>query len=265
VFKANYDRLSRFACLIVLSWICFINPGLAQSLNVLPSDAELDALVAARNWGALSTALSQATSGEPFTRKLEWLRSRIPDGGPSLLGFSAVRDTWRVGVNAKDPDPDKDSRIVAGMLTLYTYELILIDGAKCEDQTAPAHRVEQLLQFGGPALAYLKAQSHEIVAHIVDSAIALEKKTAPLRKEDDLLCRGGMEQMKVGLERGKQHEVTTPSGHIGKTTAVEAPPDWAPTFLPAEKYKPVQDKARADMKSALLQLVQMGVSSQSKQ
>jgi hypothetical protein len=87
-------------------------------------------------------------------------------------------------------------RIAAGMLALYTYELILIDGATCEDQTAPAHRVEQLLKIGGPALAYLKAQSHEIKAQVIDNAIALEKQTALLRKEDDLLCRDGLEQMK---------------------------------------------------------------------
>jgi len=195
----------------------------------------------------------------PFIRKVEWLRARIPDGGPTLLGLSAVRDTWRIGINLKEPDPNKDYRIIAGMLTLYTYEQIIIDGAKCEDQSAPAHRVEQLLQFGGPALAYLKTQSNEFVAHIVDNAIALEKKTVPLRKEDDLLCRDGLAQMKAGMERGKQHEVPTQPGHIGKTTEVEPPPDWAPTFLPPEKYKPVQDKARAGIKSALLQLVQIGV------
>jgi ankyrin repeat protein len=235
------------------------NPSLAQTqtparASALPSDAELDGLVAARNWGALSTALSQAADGEPLMRKLNWLHSRIPAGGPSLLGFTAVRDMWKVGVNVKQPDPNKDFRITAGMLTLYTYEIILIDGAECEDQTAPAHRVEQLLQFGGPALAYLKTQSNEFVAHTVDIAIALEKKTAPLRKQDDLLCRDGMEQMKAGMERGKQHEVTTQSGHIGKTFA--APPDWTPAFLSPEKYEPIQDKARADMKSRLSQLVQ---------
>lgn len=237
------------------------HPSLAQiqtpaRASALPSDAELDALVAARNWGGLSTALSQAADGESLMRKLEWLRSRIPAGGPSLLGFTAIRDTWKVGVNVKEPDPNKDFRITAGMLTLYTYEIILIDGAKCEDQTAPAHRVEQPLKFGGPALAYLKTQSNEFVAYTVDSAIALEKKTATLRKEDDLLCRDGMEQMKAGMERGKQHEVTTPSVDIGKTIAVEAPRNWAPTFLPPEKYRPLQDQARAGMKSALSQLVQ---------
>jgi hypothetical protein len=235
------------------------NPGLAQAqtlapVNTLPSDAELDALVAARNWGGLSTALSQAKDGEPFMRKLEWLRSRLPAGGPSLLGFDAVRATWRVGINVKEPDPNKDSRLAAGMLTLYTFELIQIDGAKCEDQSAPAHRAEQLMKIGGPALAYLRAQSDEVIAGIVDNAITLEEKTAPLRKEDDMLCRDGMAQMTASLEKGKQHEIPTPSAQSGKAIALEAPPDWVPAFLPPEKYKPAQDKARGDMKSTLLQL-----------
>ena len=245
------------ACLVVLGWICCINPSLAQSqtparVSMLPADAEMDALVAARNWNGLSTALSQATDGEPFMRKMTWLHSRISAGGPSLLVFKAIADTWRIGVNLKAPDPTKDFRITAGMLTLYTYELILIDGARCEDQTAPAHRADQLMKIGGPALAYLKAQSNEVTTHAVDDAIALEKQTAPLRKEDDLLCRDGMAQMKAGLANGKLHEVTSPSGQ--KTTAVEAPADWAPAMLPPEKYQPVQDKARAEMKPALLQL-----------
>jgi hypothetical protein len=236
------------------------NPALPQTQTPpgpggLPSDAELDELVAARNWDGLSTALSQVADDEQFTRKLNWLRSRIPAGGPSLLGFTAVRDSWKVGVKANEPDPNKDFRIIAGMLTLYTYEIILIDGAKCEDQTAPAHRAEQLMQSGAPALAYLKTQSSEFVAHVVDVAIALENKTAPLRKEDDLLCRDGAAQMKAGLERGQQHEVTTPSGHYGKTIAVEPPPDWVPTFLSPQQYTLTQEKARAEMKSTLSQLV----------
>jgi TonB family protein len=260
MFKAKHGRLSRLACLVLFSTICLITASVAQDqtparASSLPSDGELDALVEARDWGGLSTALSQATDGEPFRRKLQWLRSRIPAGGPSLLGFTAVRDTWKVGIQAKEPEPENDFRITAGLLTLYTYELILIDGAKCEDQSAPAHRVEELLQSGGPALAFLRSQSNEFVAHVIDNAIAMEAKTAPLRKEDDLLCRDGMEQMKAGMERGTQHEIATAPGHTGKTTAVEAPADWAPTFLPPEKYKPAQDKARADMKANLLLLV----------
>lgn len=103
MFKAKYGSVSRFASLVAFGRICFISPSLAQSqrpsrVNTLPPDAQLDDLVAAQNWGALGTALSQATDGEPFMRKMAWLHSRIAAGGPSLLGLSAVMDTWKVGV-----------------------------------------------------------------------------------------------------------------------------------------------------------------------
>ena len=99
------------------------DPSLAQTqtparASALPSDAELDALVAARNWGGLSTALSQAADGEPLMRKLNWLHSRIPAGGPSLLGFTAVRDMWKVGVNVKQQAP---TRIFASLQACSLY------------------------------------------------------------------------------------------------------------------------------------------------
>jgi hypothetical protein len=108
----------------------------------------------------------------------------------------------------------------------------------------------------GPALAYLKAKPSELKVRLVDTVIAMEKRTAPLRKEDDLLCRDGMAQMKAGIEAGKTKEVPTPLGQIGKTVVVDPPRDWSPKFVSPEKYKPLQDQARAAMKPNLLKLLQ---------
>src|SRR5258708_27165133 len=104
--------------------------------------------------------------------------------------------------------------MTAGMITLYTFEIIVIDGAKCEDKSAPGHRLEQLLIARRETLAYLKQQPQEWKAKVVDIAIALENKTANLRTEDDLICRGGLEQYRVGLERGTQREVPNAGGYF---------------------------------------------------
>jgi hypothetical protein len=104
-------------------------------------------------------------------------------------------------------------------------------------------------------LAFLKQQQPDVKSKIIDTAIALEQKTAPLRKDDDLICRDGLDQMRASLEHGTQQEVSTPEGHIGKTIAVTPPADWAPKFVASDVYRPLQDKARAEMRERLLKLV----------
>jgi len=230
-------------------------PPVAASAD-LPSDQDLDALLLAKKWNELASALARAKSSESVVRMMDWLQSRLGAGGGSLLGFIYAKDLWDLGEAQKIDDPNKDLRVTAGLITLYTYELIAIDGAKCADHSAPSHRVDQLLMNNAPALAYLKAQPPEIKAKVVDLAIAMEKKTAPLRKLDDLLCRGGLEEMQAGIAAGKTREVPTPPGQVGKTVAVEPPADFAPRLLTPQSYLPDQERARANMKATLLKLIQ---------
>ena len=82
IAASSSGDLSQVKALLAAQADSHTNPGPAQNqpparASTLPSESELDALVAARNWGGLSTALSRATDGEPFRRKLEWLRSRL--------------------------------------------------------------------------------------------------------------------------------------------------------------------------------------------
>ena len=180
----------------------------------------------------------------------------MENGGGLLLPIVYARDLWVIGSTLKVDDPDKDMRLSAALISLYAYELIVIDGAKCEDRSAPNHRATQLLTSRAATLAFLKQQPPESKSKVVDVAIALERKTAPLRKDDDLICRGGLDQMRAGLERGTQQETPTTSGHVGKTIAVAPPPDWAPKFVSPDVYRPMQDKARASMRESLLKLVE---------
>jgi hypothetical protein len=231
-------------------------PPAAASSADLPSDQDLDALLLAKKWNDLGSALSRAKSPESVARKLDWLQSRLEVGGGSLLGFIYAKDLWDIGEAQKVNDPNQDLRLTAGLITLYTYELIAIDGAKCADHSAPGHRVDQLLMNNAPGLAYLKAQPQALKDKIVDLAIAMEKRTAPLRKLDDLLCRSGLEEMQAGLAAGKTREVPTPPGQVGKTVEVEPPADFAPRLLTPQSYLPDQERARANMKATLLKLIQ---------
>jgi hypothetical protein len=221
----------------------------------LPSDAVLDGLLSARNWNELGATLSRPGTNEEFTRKLNWLKARMDNGGGLFLAILYARDLWAVGNSAKIEDSAKDPRVTAGLISLYAYELILIDGAKCEDSSAPSNRATQLFTQRAAALAFLKQQPPDLKSKIVEIAIALERKTAPLRKDDDLICRDGMDQMRASLERGTQQEMPNAPGYVGKRIAVTPPADWAPKFVSPEVYRPMQDKARADMRANLLKLI----------
>jgi hypothetical protein len=222
----------------------------------LPSDEQLDALLAARNWDRLVTAFEGLKSDESLVRALDWLDARINSGGGSLLGFLYSRFLWDLGSAQNVNDPDKDPRLRAGLMVLYTLQLIIIDGTKCADQSAPGHRIDQLLADYGPVIQYLKTKRAKFKAKVIDAAIALEKRTAPLRKDDDLLCRGGLEEMMAGIEAGRAKQVPTPPDQIGKTIVVDPPPDYAPKFVAPQTYKPMQAKARSEIRSDLLKMLQ---------
>jgi len=231
-------------------------PQPLPAVHPLPSDAELDALWAAHKWNDLGAALSNLDSAAAFSKSMDWLHTRLDAGGGLMLGILYARDLWVVGKSRNVTDPATDMRMTAGMITLYTYELIVIDGAKCEDKSAPGHRLEQLLGARRETLAYLKQQPQEWKTNVVNIVLAFEKTTANLRREDDLICRGGLEEYRAGLERGTQQEVPNTDGHYGKTVDVRPPTDWVPNFVAPVVYQPLQEKARADMRATLLRLIE---------
>ena len=245
---------------LVAGGVMRIEPGAAQAQQqqataVLPSDKELDALLAAKKWNEIGAASSLGQSGEAVTRMMNWLHTRIDTGGGFFLSFLYARNLWNAGSFFKVDDPNKDLRITAALITLYAYELIVIDGAKCADKSAPSRRADQLFMYGGRALNYLKTKPEELKAKVIETAIGYEKRTEQWRKDDDLLCRDGMEEIKAGIDAGTTHEVPSQSGHYGKTIAVETPPGFAPRFLAPEAYLPIQQRGRSEMRANLLKLI----------
>jgi hypothetical protein len=253
-------RIHWIVILCSVAGVVQIEPGAAQAQQqqttaVLPSDKELDALLAAKKWNEIGAASSLGQSSEAVTRMMNWLRTRIDAGGGFFLSFLYARNLWNAGSFFEVDDPNKDLRINAALITLYAYELIVIDGAKCADASAPSRRADQLFMYGGRALNYLKAKPEELKAKVVDIAIGYEKRTEQWRKDDDLLCRDGMDEIKAGIDAGTTHEVPSQSSHYGKTIAVETPPGFVPRFLVPEAYLPIQQRRRSEMKANLLKLV----------
>jgi hypothetical protein len=223
----------------------------------LASDADLDALLAARSWDRLGNALSQPGTNEEAWKRLNWLKTRVESGAGFFVSMIYARDLWAIGSFQKVANPALDLRESAAVISLYTYELIVIDGAKCGDRSAPGNHLAQLFKNRAAALAFLKQQSPELKSKMVDLAIGLEQRTAPLRADDDLICRGGMDQMKAGLDRRSQQQAaSTPARQTGNTIAVAPPPDWSPKLVSPDTYRPMQEKARDVMHENLLKFVE---------
>ncbi len=163
--------------------------AVAAQPTPMASDEQLDAMLARRDWPALGTALSNPADGHDLARSMQWLRGRIEAGGGPFLGFIYARDAWLVGNQLKVADPNSDLRVTAAIITLYTYEIVQLAGARCEDQTEPAHRIAQLLDAQKDTLAFAAQQTPATKTLMLNAAIALERRTAPMRDDDDLLCR----------------------------------------------------------------------------
>src|SRR5262249_9129927 len=133
--------------------------------------------------------------------------------------------------------------------------LILVDGMKCSDGTAPGHRLDQVFDIDAPILKFIWAKPQKLKEKIINGVVAYEKATAPLRQDDDVLCRGGMQEMMAGLVEGTTQEVSTPAGQVGQSYAVQAPRSYAPGFAPPKEYLPLQAKARSLLKARLTKLL----------
>jgi hypothetical protein len=208
---------TRLAASIVTALVIGIHACFAQSA---PDEGDLDSLLAAKDWNKLRASLSRPD--RDVRESLDWMKAKLLSDGWYLVSVLLARDLWSIGAQAKVDDPEKDLRLTAGFVTLYTAAVILVDGSKCEDQTAPALRMDQLLQARAAALAFMKQQLPANKQKAIELAVALEATTAAARGSDDLVCRDGMAQMRAGLERGTQHTVPSAPGVFGKSVAVEA-------------------------------------------
>src|SRR3954452_14620146 len=236
------------AMLLGFAWPAPAQTPAASPTPAFPSDAELDALLLARNWNALIPALGLARTIDDYAREFRWLKARMEAGGSFVLALLFARNLWIGGNAAKIDDPAKDWRVTAGMISLYAFQVIVIDGTRCEDRSAPGKQVHLLFALQSDALAFPRQLKPELKSRVVDAAIALEKKTASLRENDDLICSEGMGRMRAGLEKGTPQEVPTPPGQVGKSFVVTPPRDWTPKFVSPGVYGSLQDKERAGMR-----------------
>jgi hypothetical protein len=215
-----------------------------------PDNARLDELL----WSKDYSKLGQALNSTRLDRRLDWLKDRLLGGGTVFLAPHYVNALWMAGVREGETNPNKDMRVTAGLIALYALQVMSIDGARCEDSSAPGDRAVQFLTNFRPVNDHLRKQPIETRLKVVDVALKMERSTAPKRKDDDWLCRGGLAEMAARARAAKP--VEAPPRVKGVREFYYPPaPGWSPKFLPSEKYALRQEQIRASMREQLLNLV----------
>jgi hypothetical protein len=229
----------------------------ASPAKPLPANAaELDTLLSQRNYAKLNQIFSTDKFDEAVLN-MNWQQARLFAGRTAFLAFAYIVSLNRVSTALGDVR-GAETKKMAILILLYTYELILIDGQRCKDVSAPGHRKDQLLTGFPNFRKTIPTLSDEDMDQLLKFAVEMEGLTAPKRMDDDYLCRGGLTEIQAGLKKygdNATREVPTPPGGIGKTMETKTDPDFKPEFLGKEAWSPQQAELRAKMPDILKNLV----------
>lgn len=219
-----------------------------------PMPANRSALDAAliQDPGAAMTLLLGQKDPVQIYLDLDWERARIYDGAGLAISLAYMMDLWRVApVLPADPkinngDTPDALRETAVAFALYNTALIKVDSARCADASAPSHRFDQLVQIAKPIFVYGRGLPDAKKTEVIGVAINVERATAPARKDDPVLCSGGMAEIQQGLAANGNAPLAqaTVPGTVGQTLAVPATPGYKPGFTVPEVWQPQQTKQR---------------------
>jgi hypothetical protein len=216
----------------------------------MPSDlGDLDKALADQDYPKLTARLRAAHTSADVLQDMNWERAKVVRGASFIISYDYMYDLWRMG--SALPEPNASGLKVSSVVyLLYNIAIIMTDGPKCSDPSAPGHRLDQLIIQNRPIIQYMKTMSEADRTMAGTLAIALEAATAPRRQNDDVLCSGGMAQMVQSLKaQGDKPLPASPGapGSVGQSYAVPAAPGYKPSFLSLEQWKPKQEQARQQL------------------
>ncbi len=248
-----------FAVLTLAAMLGCTAPVAAQwAVAAAPSNPQLDAMLAAKQWNTLGTALANPPDLQNFSRETLWMRNKLESGASFFITMIYAKNMWLSanGMSASNPALADQGKFESGAATLYALDQIVIDGTMCQDQTAVSHRMDQLIQARAATLQYLKSLPAARKQAAVDSATKLEASTAARRGEDALLCSDGMAQMQAGIKAGTTQTLPAgTNGMVGRVAEVKPPAGWQPSFNSPSAYLPKQRESREKLPALLLKLI----------
>jgi hypothetical protein len=224
--------------------------------------ATLDAALA-KNDQSIFNLLMQQKDVAQVSLDLNWERSRIFEGAGYGVSLAYMYDLWRLatfidnrGQRAEtSPESIKQTAVA---FALYNVALLIVDGVRCADPTAPNYNLTNLLQGAQPILAYGRVLSAERQQQAVLIAQQVEQATAPLRRNDPLICDGGVDQFIQALAAGKARtSVAVPAqpGEVGAARVLPDTPTGRERFRDLEVWQPEQQKLREGLAARLGQIL----------
>lgn len=232
-----------------------VRANFAAHVGPLPSDiAVLDGYASRGEWTLLVKRLASATSASDILADMDWERSKVINGGNILFDIAYVNSLWKTASLLSTPGAD-EMKQTAVAFALYQIAVIDLDGPRCKDPTAPDRKLRLALTNWGTIVHYGQALPPQQKDTVKQVALRLEWATAPVRVNDPVLCRGGLDEMRANMEAGaKPQEVpSTPAPGMlpGKSFALPHIVDYKPEFLADAVWKPVVDARRAQLPKEL--------------
>ena len=224
-----------------------------------PNAAALDRLLARKQYLRLGEILRSAKRLDDVILNMNWESMKMRSGETAFINFAYAWDLWRVASSLRGNEA-AELKATAVMVFVHAMALIQLDGAKCQDPSAPGHRLTQLITTFPHIWKHAATLSDAERTRTIAVALTLERVTAP-RRDDEFVCQGGMDEMLDALARHGDKPLP-PSraqlGHIGKTEEVPSNPHYRPRFVPQEVWLPEQARIRAEMPKRLGELLESG-------
>jgi hypothetical protein len=214
-----------------------------------PADrSRLDDMLASGRFGELKARLAGVSDPPELLRDLNWEQRKVFDGSGYFTSWIYMNDLWRYA-SAPGIAGGEAFKARSAMMFLYNLAVIRIDAARCVDQSAPGHRFDQLLLENQGQVAALRSLPIAERVKLADEALTIEAATAPLRRDDTVLCGGGMASMMHALQATEEGRklAAKPLGSVSGAVALPADPTFRPAFAAPETWRPVSDSMRQKM------------------
>jgi hypothetical protein len=241
----------------------------ASNSNIVPEptldplvSGPLNSLLERKDWAGLRRDIGRPPSAEYAKNALNWLKVKSDNGAPFMISLLYSENLWALADALRQDKSDGDGvegiQNQSAFMALYTVAVMRMDGMACGDSTAVGHRFDQILAGPvGAALRYAAKLQPAQRRYMTMLAVGLEAATALRRPaEDDLLCRGGMQELSAGMAAQNFGDPHPEPGHVGKVVTVTPPADFKVSFRPAAEYQKEQAAFRgADLYDYLWKLL----------
>lgn len=215
--------------------------------------AVLDALLAAKDYKKLGTTIQSANRAADVRSDLDWLKDKMMSGETAYVTMLYARSLWTVSERVPERT-QVQLRETAAMATLYAYAAIQIDGTRCGDRSAPAHRIQQLSAWNPEIWPFIGSLPEADKTMILKLVPALERHSAVKRDRQgdvEFLCRAGLEETTYDLQHGGSREVAPKPGQIGRQVELYGDGKYKPSERPEAEWKPEAERRRAALPASL--------------